>query len=99
MPPHHPTARQGCGPRRGMVWAPPGPPLTHLPLISFSLPTKHTTIAQTRVLAALARDFSISLLSPSLLLKFGPFALRYVTPPFIQVELCLIVYVLSILVL
>ena len=41
MPPHHLTARHGCGPRRGMVWGPPGPPLTHLPLISFSHPT-HT---------------------------------------------------------
>jgi hypothetical protein len=86
-------------PRPALVWGPPGPPLTHLSPTPFSLPTIHTTIAQTRVLAALARDFSISLLSPSLLLKFRPFALRYVTPPCIQVEFCLVEYTLSILLL
>ena len=86
-------------PRPALVWGPPGPPLTHLSPTPFSLPTIHTTIAQTRVLAALARNFSIYLLSPSLLLKFGSIALRYVTPPIIQVEFCLVVYIMSILVL
>ena len=42
-------------PRPVLVWGPPGPPLTHLSLTPFSLPTIHTTIAQTRVLAALAQ--------------------------------------------
>ena len=82
-----------------LVWGPPGPPLTHLSLTPSSLLTKHTTIAQTRVLAALARNFSIYLLSPSLLLKFGSIALRYVTPPIIQIEFCLVAYIFSILVL
>jgi hypothetical protein len=39
----------------------------------------------------------ISLLNPSLLLKFGAFVLRYVTPPIVQVEFCLVEYFLSIL--
>ena len=42
-------AKAGCGP--------PGPPLAPPPATSLSLPTKHTTPAQTRVLAVLARDF------------------------------------------
>ena len=86
-------------PRPALVWGPPGPPLTHLSPTPFSLPTIHTTIAQTRVLAAHARDFSIYLLSPSLLLRFGAFVLRYVTPPIIQIEFCLVEYFLSILLL
>jgi hypothetical protein len=43
--------------------------------------------------------FSISLLSPSLLLRFGAFVLRYVTPSIVQVEFCLVEYFLSILAL
>ena len=42
---------------------------------------------------------SIALLSPSLLLRFGAFVLWYVTPPFIQMEFCLVDYILSILLL
>ena len=99
-PGHHTPPRRGRGlAARWHGVGPPGPPLTHLSPTPFSLPIKHTTIAQTRVLAALARDFSIYLLSPSLLLKFGSIALRYVTPPIIQVEFCLVVYIFSILVL
>jgi hypothetical protein len=44
------------------------------------------------------RDFSISLLSPSFLLKFGAIVLRYVTPPLVQVEFHVVKYLLSILV-
>jgi hypothetical protein len=43
--------------------------------------------------------FLISLLSPSLLLWFGAFILRYVTPSIVQIEFCLVEYFLSILAL
>jgi hypothetical protein len=86
--PHPPTVM-------GAPW-----PLTYLFLpSSFSLPKNNDTPAQTHVLAALLLDFSISLLSPSLLLRFGAFVLRYVTPSIIQVEFCLVEYLLSILAL
>jgi hypothetical protein len=93
-PPHH----QGRGPilaaptyGEGAPW-----PLTYLfTPSSFSLPKNHDTLAQTRVLAALHLNFSISLLSPSLLLKFGAFVLWYVTPPIVQVEFCLVDYFLE----
>jgi hypothetical protein len=75
-------------------------PLTYLFLpSSFSLPKNNDTPAQTRVLAALHLDFPISLLIPSLLLRFGAFVLWYVTPSIVQVEFCLVEYFLSILVL
>jgi hypothetical protein len=83
-------------------WHGEGAPLAlHLPLhlTSFSLPKYLHTIAQTRVLAVLPRDFSISLLSPSLLLRFGAFVLRNVTPSIVQLEFCLVEYFLSILAL
>jgi hypothetical protein len=80
---------------RGAPW-----PLTYLFLpSSFSLPKNNDTLAQTRVLAALHLNFLISLLSPSLLLRFGAFVLRYVTPSIVQVEFCLVEYFLSILTL
>jgi hypothetical protein len=66
---------------------------------SFSLPKNHDTSAQTHIPAALHLNFLISLLSPSLLLKFGAFVLRYVTPSIAQVEFCLVEYFLSILAL
>jgi hypothetical protein len=44
-------------------------------------------------------EISISFLSPSLLLRFGAFDLRYVTPPCIQTKFCLVKYFLSILLL
>jgi hypothetical protein len=75
-------------------------PLTYIfILISFSLPKYLNTPAQTRVLAAVLRDFPISLLSPSLLLRFGAIVLRYVTSSIVQVEFCLVEYFLSILAL
>ena len=89
----------GLGLRQHMVWGPHGPPLTLLPPLPSSLPTKHSHIRKNRVLAVLALGFSISFLSPSLLLRFGAFALRYVTPPLIQIEFCLVDYMLSILLL
>jgi hypothetical protein len=80
---------------RGTPW-----PLTYLFILtSFSLPKNLNTPAQTHVLAALHRDFSISLLSPSLSLKFGAIVLLYVTPSIVQVEFCLVEYFLSILAL
>jgi hypothetical protein len=65
-----------------------GPLASHLSLppqlfLSFE---NNDTPAQTRVLATLHLDFLISLLSPSLLLRFGAFVLWYVTPPIVQVE-------------
>jgi hypothetical protein len=65
----------------------------------FLSPENNDTPAQTRVLAALHLDFLISLLSPSLLLRFGAFLLQYVTPSIVQVEFCLVKYFLSILAL
>ena len=97
--PTPPGGAASLGARVAMVWATPGPPLTLSLSTFFSLPRKHQFIAQNRVLAVLAHNFSISLLSPSLLLKFGAFVLRYVTPPLVQVDLCLVDYILSILLL
>ena len=51
-------------PRPALVWGPPGPPLTHLSPTPFSLTTIHTTIAQTRVLAALELEFFDLLAQP-----------------------------------
>jgi hypothetical protein len=98
MPPDH----QGAGSSLATpTYGEGGPwPLTYLFILtSFSLPKYLNTLAQTRVLVVLHCDFSISLLSPSLLLRFGAFVLRYVTPPIVQVEFCLVEYFLSILAL
>jgi hypothetical protein len=57
-PCHHTTWWRGLGlaaPWHGVE--PPGAPLIPPPAISLSLPKKHRTIAQTHVLAVLARDF------------------------------------------
>jgi hypothetical protein len=70
-----------------------------LPPQLFLSPKNNDTPAQTCVLAALLLDFLISLLIPSLLLRFGAFVLRYVTPSIVQVEFCVVKYFLSILVL
>jgi hypothetical protein len=78
--------------------APPRCERAFLPC-SFSLPKTTTHSAQTRVLTVIHLDFSISLLSPTFLLKFGSFALRYVTPPLVQVEFLLVKYFVSILAL
>jgi hypothetical protein len=100
-PPCHLTTR-GRGPSLTASTYGEGPPwpLTYVFIpTSFSLPKNHDTPAQTHVLAALHLDFSISLLSPSLLLRFRAFVLRYVTPSIVQVEFCLVEYFLSILAL
>jgi hypothetical protein len=98
MTPHHMVARPGPG--HAVAWCgAPSPPLTSPPATLFSYPKYIHSMAQTRVLAVLARDFSISLLSPSLLLRFGAFVLRYVTPSIVQVEFYLVEYILSILAL
>jgi hypothetical protein len=70
-----------------------------LPPQLFLSPENNDTPAQTRVLADLYLDILISLLSPPLFLRFGAFVLRYVTPPIVQVEFCLVEYFLSILAL
>jgi hypothetical protein len=100
-PPRHLTTR-GRGPSlTAPTYSEGAPrPLTYLFILTFfSLPKYLNTPAQTRVLAALHHDFSISLLSPSLLLRFGAIVLRYVTPSIVQVEFCLVEYFLSILAL
>jgi hypothetical protein len=99
--PRHLTTR-GCGPALAAPtygeWAPLASHLS-LPPQLFLSPENNNTLAQTHVLAALHLDFSISLLIPSLLLRFGAFVLRYVTPSVVQVEFCLVEYFLSILAL
>jgi hypothetical protein len=75
-------------------------PLTYLFIPTYFSPPKNlNTPTQIHVLAALHLDFLISLLSPSLLLKFEAIVLWYVTPSIIQVEFCLVEYFLSILAL
>jgi hypothetical protein len=100
--PHH-LPHRGRGPAWGApTWCEGAPtwPLTYLFLsCSFSLPKNNNTPAQTRVLAVLHFDFLISLLSPTFLLRFGAFVLRYMTPPLVQVEFLLVKYFLSILAL
>jgi hypothetical protein len=100
-PPRHLTTR-GRGPSLAApTYGEGGPwPLTYLFIpTSFSLPKNLNTPDQTRVLGALHHDFLISLLSPSLLLRFGAFVLWYVTSLIVQVEFCLVEYFLSILAL
>jgi hypothetical protein len=99
--PRHLTTRGRSPSLAAPTYCEGGPLASHLslPPSSFSLPKNHDTPAQTRVLAALHLDFLISLLSPSLLLKFGAIVLRYVTPSIVQVEFCLVEYFLSILAL
>src|SRR4051812_45765395 len=94
-------ARQG--PVAGHTWVAPGcclgPPCPHLlplPLTLFSLLKKHGHKSLTRVFLCSCSRFSISLLSPLFLLRFGAFDFRYVTPLIIQVEFCLVEYFLSI---
>ena len=99
LPPHHVVAWGPSWPRQGQVRDPLALHLLHLLPLSLPFDQKLSTIAQTRVFAVLHCDFSISLLSPSQVLKFGAIALRYVTPPIIQVEFYLVDYNLSILVL
>ena len=81
--PHPSWARQGCGPRPHGVWVPPVPPKGE------PNSTRKLSLA---FLLFLSSNLSISLLSPFQLLKLGSFALRYVTPPCIQVEFCLVLY-------
>ena len=96
--PHRP-ARPGRGARHPGVWAPPCPTSLSLPPTLFSLPKKPAPAFSHSRFCSRAQDFSISLLSPDFCLKFGTFALRYVTPPIIQVEFCLVEYILNILLL
>jgi hypothetical protein len=100
-PPRHLTTKGRDPSLVAPTYGEGGPwPLTYLFVpISFSLPKNHDTPAQTRVLAAFHLDFLISLLSPSLLLRFRAFVLRYVTPSIVQVEFYLVEYFLSILAL
>jgi hypothetical protein len=87
---HHAPSPPGgatqAWPRRGMVRGAPWPSTYLSTLISFSLLKYLHTLAQTRVLAVLPHDFLISLLSPSLLLRFRAFVLWYVIPSIVQVE-------------
>ena len=87
------------GGRHHVVWAPPCPTLSSLSPSTFSLPKKSTPAFSHLHFCSRAQEFSISLLSLDFCLKFGTFALRYVTPPPIQVEFCLVEYILNILLL
>ena len=101
-------APQGGTPQAGAAskgGAPPwcvGPPLPH-----FSISSSLTLLSPKKIdtsflsLAFLLKSsrFLDLLLSPDFFLKFGTFALRYVTPPIIQVEFCLVEYILNILLL
>src|SRR4051794_26567160 len=73
------------GPRPGVIW----PPMALLFLLFHSLLSlsrkTQTHISHLRFRCSCSR-FSISLLSPSFLLRFGVIDLWYVTPPIIQVE-------------
>jgi hypothetical protein len=99
---HHGTTPHGgatkARPRRGMVW---GPLALHLPLhqpLHFLSQNISTPLLKPKFLLFLLA-ISICLLNPSLLLTFGAFVLRYVTPSIVQVEFCLLEYFLSILAL
>ena len=81
------------------VWVPLYPTLASLSPTLFSLPKKLAPGSSHSRFCSRTPDFSISLLSPDFCLKFGTFALRYVTPPIIQVEFCLVEYILNILLL
>ena len=97
----HPTSRRGQGGGRATLWC--GPlfaPLFRLFLPASSLSRKKLAPGSSHSrFCSRAQDFSISLLSPDFCLKFGTFALWYVTPPSIQVEFCLVEYILNILLL
>ena len=93
--PHQP-ARPRRGARHPVVWAPPCPTYSSLPPILLSLPKKLEPVRSHSRFCPRAQDFLISLLSPDLCLKFGTFVLRYVTPLIIQIEFCLVEYILSI---
>jgi hypothetical protein len=101
LPRHLPHRGRGpaCGAPTWYEEAPPGFSLISSSLLFLSLPKTMTHLAHTQVLTILHFDFSISLLSPTFLLRFGAFVLRYVTPPLVQVEFLLVKYFLSILAL
>ena len=90
MPPHLGQARPNPG--HGQAWCgAPSPPLTPLSL-SLSLPLTQEILSSSSntSFCCSSSRISISLLSPSFLLKFGAIVPWYVTPPYIQVEFCLV---------
>jgi hypothetical protein len=101
MPPHHMVARPGPG--RDVVWCGAPWPSTDLSTNHFTLSPKISSLHSSNPCSCYSccscSRFSISLLNPSLLLRFGAFVLRYVTPSIVQVEFCLVEYFLSILAL
>ena len=92
--PHHGAA--GPWPRHEQVRDPQVPPLILPPTTPCSTPRKKIPHSSSTEFCFILRDFSISLLSPLFLLKFGVFDPWYVTPPLIQVEFHLVEYILSI---
>jgi hypothetical protein len=99
---HHSTTPHGgaarARPHRGMVWAPW--PSTYLSTLHFTLSPEISSLHSSNpCFCCSCSQFFISLLSPFLLLRFGAFVLRYVTPSIVQVEFCLVEYFLSILAL
>ena len=87
------------GGRHPVVWGPPFPTSSSLPPISLSLPKKLALAFSHSRFCSRAQDFLISLLSPDFCLKFGTFAPWYVTPLIVQLEFCLVEYILNILLL
>jgi hypothetical protein len=74
------------------------PHLSLPPLFFLSPENKHSPSSNSSSCCS-CLDFSISLLSPSFMLRFRSFALRYVTPLLVQVEFLLVKYFVSILAL
>jgi hypothetical protein len=96
-PCHHTT--WWCGEGQATSWHGVGPPWpsTYLSTSHFTLSPEKSPLHYSNPCSC--SRFLISLLSPSLLLRFGAFVLWYVTPSIIQVEFCLVEYFLSILAL
>jgi hypothetical protein len=99
-PCHHTTWWRGQG--QNAPWHGEGPPWpsTYLSTLHFTPSPKISSLHISNPCSYCSCSrFSISLLSLSLLLRFGAIVLRYVTPSIIQVEFCLVEYLLSILAL
>jgi hypothetical protein len=91
MPPHHMVARPGPG--RAVAWCGVPWPSTYLSTLHFTLSPEISSLHSSNPCSCYSfSQFSISLLSPSLLLRFGASVLRYVTPSIVQVKFCLVEY-------
>ena len=94
--PRSTTSRGGAAgiwPRQLVAWGPQAPPLALSPSLASLLPEKSLLHISNSCSCCSFPVISISTFSQFLLLKFGASPLRYVTPPNIQVEFCLMVYI------